>query len=335
MPLPKFLSTFLKESPVILGMRLVVELFDEWTQLMFNLGAARCRGTKAKIEAKLTVEYHAIEKGLSLGAPRLGFGEKRILTLVSDLRWYHSVFNDRAFLERPLATIRGYISFNQERGFEPTSIRKAYDDFLDDIGPSTEPAAQGGVKLVKRSDIQGFGAQFEAFANTRHSLRNYSDAPVTREEILAAIRIAQRSPSACNRQSWHSYVFMGAEKDALLGFQGGTNGFTESVGAAIVVVGDLRNFFINEIHQPYIDGSLFAMSMMFAFHAQGMGSIPLTTSFKRRKLREFKRRFGIPDYHTPVMIIGVGHLKEEFHVAWSARKDVSDAVTFRSEETRP
>jgi hypothetical protein len=54
----------------------------------------------------------------------------------------------------------------------------------------------------------------------------------------------------------------------------------------------------------------------------------LTTSFKRRRLREFRKRFGIPDYQVPVMILGVGHLKDEFNVACSTRNDVLKTVTF-------
>jgi hypothetical protein len=56
--------------------------------------------------------------------------------------------------------------------------------------------------------------------------------------------------------------------------RGAPTGSWKRLGAAVVVVGDLRNYFINEIHQPYIDASLFAMTMMFAFHGQGMDRSP-------------------------------------------------------------
>ncbi|MBK9579562.1 MAG: nitroreductase family protein [Fibrobacterota bacterium] len=328
MKLPGWLSVALKESPVVLGSRLVVELFDEWRQLTFQLGAARCTRTRDKWQAKLTVEFHAIEKGLSLGAPRLGFGEKRILELISDLRTYRDRFDDPEFLAHPLATIRGYLAYNADRGFDPVKVREAFERLESEQPRPTPTSTEGGVKLVRKSDLTSSGLDFEAFAMTRHSVRDFSSRQVTREELLQAVATAQRAPSACNRQAWHAHIFQASAKDEILRFQGGSNGFVESVGAAVVVVGDLRSYFINEIHQPYVDGSLFAMTMMFAFHGQGMGSIPLTTSFKRRRLREFRRRFGIPEHQVPVMILGVGHLKDEFHVAISARRDVSESVTF-------
>ncbi|MBK8802730.1 MAG: nitroreductase family protein [Fibrobacteres bacterium] len=328
MKMPQWVRTTLKESPVVLGMRLLVELADEWKQLTFQLGAARCTRTREKWQAKLTVEFHAIEKGLSLGAPRLGFGEKRILQLIEDLRSYRDRFSDPAFLAHPIATVRGYIAFNKDRGFEPALVTKALRRLESEQPAPVAADIHGGVKPVRKMDLLSGGCEFERFALTRHSIRDFSTDVVTREEIMRAIGIAQSSPSSCNRQSWHAHVFQGMAKDELLRFQGGSNGFVEAVGAAVVVVGDLRNYFINEIHQPYIDASLFAMTMMFAFHGQGMGSIPLTTSFKRRRLREFRKRFGIPDYQVPVMILGVGHLKEEFNVACSARNDVLKIVTF-------
>lgn len=319
----------------MLGLRLVVELSDEWKQLAFQLGAARCTRTRDKWQAKLTVEFHAIEKGLSLGAPRLGFGEKRILDLIADLRTYRDRFADTEFLAHPLATIRGYLSYNVARGFEPARVREAYDQLEREQPQATPISVEGGVKLVRKAELTSSGHDFEAFALTRHSIRDFSNQPVTREELVRAVATAQRAPSACNRQAWHAHVFQGSAKDEILRFQGGSNGFVESVGAAVVVVGDLRSYFINEIHQPYVDGSLFAMTMMFAFHGQGMGSIPLTTSFKRRRLREFRTLFGIPEYQVPVMILGVGHLKDEFNVASSARRDVSESVTFHDGASRP
>lgn len=312
----------------------MAELADEWRQLTFQLGAAHCTRIRDKWQAKLTVEYHAIEKGLSLGNPRLGFGEKRILELIVDLRTYRERFGDFEFLIHPLATIRGYIAYNVERGFDPVRVREAFLQLEREQPPTPSVHVEGGVRKVRKDVISSGGHDFEAFALTRHSIRDFSGQEVTQEEILRAIRTAQRAPSACNRQAWHAHVFQGSRKDELLKFQGGSNGFVEAVGAAVVVVGDLRSYFINEIHQPYIDASLFAMTMMFAFHGQAMGSIPLTTSFKRRRLKEFRRRFSIADYQVPVMILGVGHLKEEFNVASSARKDVLETVTFHKVENQ-
>ena len=53
------------------------------------------------------------------------------------------------------------------------------------------------------SDTQYFAttADFRAFAQSRHSVRWFSDATVDLGVIKQAISIAQTAPSACNRQA--------------------------------------------------------------------------------------------------------------------------------------
>lgn len=43
---------------------------------------------------------------------------------------------------------------------------------------------------------------FYSLSENRYSCRNFSDAPVSRESILAVIDAVRLSPSACNRQPW-------------------------------------------------------------------------------------------------------------------------------------
>ena len=40
----------------------------------------------------------------------------------------------------------------------------------------------------------------------RRSVRNYSDRPVPREDILKCLEAARLAPSACNSQPWHFIV---------------------------------------------------------------------------------------------------------------------------------
>ena len=49
-------------------------------------------------------------------------------------------------------------------------------------------------------------AEFEARLKSRRTTRHFSTAPVPRELIEAAVRIAGRAPSGANRQPWHFAV---------------------------------------------------------------------------------------------------------------------------------
>ena len=72
------------------------------------------------------------------------------------------------------------------------------------------------------------------------------------------------------------HVFSGKDKDEILKLQGGANSFYQEANKAILVTGDMNRYYTTEMHLPYVDGSLFAMSFIYALTSLGVASIPLT-----------------------------------------------------------
>lgn len=85
---------------------------------------------------------------------------------------------------------------------------------------------------------------------------------------------------------------------------------------------------MGESHLPYVDGGLYAMTLMYALHAQGLGTIPLTTGLMPNQLKKLYSQFEVKDNEVPVLLIGVGNLKEKFEVAMSHRYDYKTYTTF-------
>jgi nitroreductase len=164
-------------------------------------------------------------------------------------------------------------------------------------------------------------ASFDVFSQSRCSIRDFDpQSLINLDEIIAAIDIARKAPSACNRQSAFAHIYEGAKAHELFDFQGGANGFGHDMQYAILITADMRRYFINERHQMFVDGGLFAMDLLFALHYKGLATIPLTTAYKTNQTRKLKKTFGIPSNEVPVMIIGVGAYKETYKVAVSHRK---------------
>src|SRR5699024_2441066 len=69
-----------------------------------------------------------------------------------------------------------------------------------------DPLHEGGI-LEKTNDdfFEGKLKDPERFFLSRHTLRDYSDREVECSTVMRAIKLAMRSPSACNRQAWHVY----------------------------------------------------------------------------------------------------------------------------------
>ena len=92
----------------------------------------------------------------------------------------------------------------------------------------------------------------------------------------------------------------------------------------------MRGFLYYEPFQQYVDGGMYAMNLVNAFHSLGLGTIPLSCGFVHSKLARLKR-FGIPEQESPILIIGIGNLEDKVKVAVSTRKNISETNTFCEE----
>ncbi|QNT71191.1 nitroreductase family protein [Defluviicoccus vanus] len=190
---------------------------------------------------------------------------------------------------------------------------------------------EGGAKLVSRSDIEAAAlVDFERFCQERYSVRHFSSVPVEKSVIKAAVRIAQKTPSVCNRQCWRVHIFSSEEaKRQVLECQSGNRGFGHEASHVLVVTSDLQPFTgIHERYQGWIDGGMFSMSLVYALHSFGLGSCCLNWSVRAGTDKRLRRIAAIPGHENVIMMIAVGNLVEEFKVACSVRRETDDILTW-------
>ena len=259
--------------------------------------------------------YHGIEKGLSLPEPRPGFGRAKIENMVRTLKRDLARFPDLA-PEPALAALGAYSTFNAGHGIADPVL----DKWLQERGTDREDlAGLGGVDEVDAADIRAAGARVDReFFWSRHSIRHFSGAPVPFETVEKAVDMARKTPSVCNRQGPRVHVFIPAER--ALKWQPGNAGFGHVAGAGLVVTSDLQAFSgTGERNQPFVDGGMFAMSLLYAFHALGLGSCPLAWAAEPDYDRQTRKALSIPDNEVIIMMIAVGHLPDRLCVARSHR----------------
>ena len=139
--------------------------------------------------------------------------------------------------------------------------------------------------------------------------------------ITEAVEMARKTPSVCNRQGQRVHVF--EDGPGALRWQPGNKGFGHLASRALVVTADLQAFSgPGERNQPFVDGGMFAMSLLYALHAKGLGACPLAWSMRPREDRAMRRALGIPDEEAVIMFISVGHLPETLAVAQSHRMPI-------------
>ena len=160
-------------------------------------------------------------------------------------------------------------------------------------------------------------------ATARHQELGAGTAGLFQDQSAEALALAARTPSACNRQAWHTHIFFGEDAHELLRMQGGCNGFCEDIPCCIVVTADMKGFLGHEPFQCYIDGGLYAQNLINALHFVGLGSIPLSCGFMSSQLLHMQKRFNIPANEVMIVIIGTGVMYDEMKIAESTRRPIS------------
>ncbi len=269
------------------------------------------------VEACITKDYHRIEKGLSLPEVRPGFGESSLRFLAGSLPAAEARFGPSLATEAARGALRAYAAHHE-------AVEAPLPAAMPPLEPA-RPTAVGGVREVARADVveAGRALDFERFVLNRHSVRHFTGAPVEEAAIARAVALAIKSPCVCNRESRRVHAaFDPVVRDRMLGFQNGNRGFGHLAGAVLAVTSDMRAFTdFGERNQCWIDGGLFAMTLAYALHAQGLGVCMLNWSVRPQKDRYLRRAFAIPDHEAVITLMAVGHMPERFRVAASPRPE--------------
>lgn len=297
----------------------------------FRFSSSVFRGnSEEKLRAIITAHYHSIEKGLSLRNPRPGFGIDEIKKLIDHIALYLKRHGPAQHLSIPLNALRCYVDYNRKHKIENPALEKQISEFeqaylavMDSLPPG------GGVRKLSRAEVmQAVQSVDASFFMTRYSIRQFSDENVPMALIEEAVRRAQKTPVVCNRQSGRAWVVSSKENVAkILDIEKGARGFGEYVNKVIVVTSDLCNFQSSgERYQSWIDGGLFAMSLVYALHSLGVGSCCLNWSMEYSRDIELKRFLKMSQSETVILLLAVGMLPEELVVAESCRKPLSEVL---------
>ena len=270
----------------------------------------------------LKFQCHKFEKGMALPEPRNGFGHDDMIDMINQVEAYERQFGPDDMSRMIVTTLREYrtkLKADTE-GFEELHA------FLD--ARSDPDVVAGTIKLtpstlfpISRDDAAGMML-------SRRSVRQFAEIPVERSDVEQAVRIAQQSPSVCNRQCGH--VFVSTDTDVVrrvLNHQNGNRGFGDRLGGVAVVTADLGVFrSIAERNQPFVDGGIFAMGLLLGLHAVGLGACMLNWSVNPDVDRGLREALGLPDSHVVITLVGFGHVPEQFRVAASPRDPLKEKL---------
>lgn len=276
----------------------------------------------------LVSAFHGIEKGLTMETAKEGFGLRKIRPMIAAIRELERTGHGGYATEGARGALQSYVRFNDERGLKiPDEFENEVRAFVDAMGFSSFP---GGAIAFSRDQIAAAtDFDYDAFIQTRCSLRQYTGAPVPPETLENAVRQAIKSPRSCNREMRRVRVVYDPEiRDQLLSYHSGNRGFGHRLGAVLVISVDLREFdMVGERNQGWIDGGIFAMSLVMALHANRLGTCMLNWSVDCEQDKRLRAAFDIPDHEAIVTFLGVGQMPETYEVAASPSPEVREILS--------
>lgn len=272
--------------------------------------------------ARITKEYHRIEKGMALPEPRPGFGADTIEWLMKAVPHHEALAGSSIATRGARGALCRYVNFHDEIG-QGAQISDALRQFAVSAGKDLP----GGTNLLSRQALSTVtSVDFDGFARARFSVRHFTGESVAEEDIRSAVATALKSPRVCNRESRRVRAAFSAEaRERVLSYQNGNRGFGHLAGAVLIVTSDLRCFTdFGERNQSFVDGGLFSTTLALALHAKGYGTCFLNWSAPFWRDRQMRSALSIPDNEVVITLLAVGRISETFLVAASPGPDIND-----------
>jgi nitroreductase len=142
---------------------------------------------------------------------------------------------------------------------------------------------------------------------TRRSVREYTDEPVSDEQVETMLKAAMAAPSADDLQPWH---FVVVSKRKVLDKLAAVHKYAymlEQAPVAIVVCGDQE---VSERH--WVEDTCTAtQNLLLAATALGLGGVWISLYPKKKYQKYVRDILDIPDHVGVLCIVALGHAAEK------------------------
>lgn len=280
------------------------------------------------LQAQVLADAHFLEYGMALRQAQPGFGRERALRLAQGLSAlsHDGTGAGSETYATGLAVLHAFLGFNSAapKGLEQVHAIAARlpNAAMDHITAGTKSITREAIHTASNIDFLGF-------VQARHSIRQFTPGSDPIDHIKRAVMAARETPSSCNRQTSHVYAFTDPQLlEQVRKLQAGNRTFGHELSGLLVVTSNLQNWeTIGERYQPWIDGGLFAMTLAYGLHAEGLGTCMLNWSVEKQQDQKLRALLGLDHRHLVVVLMGVGWLPDELSVCASHRLPLSDILT--------
>lgn len=283
--------------------------------------------TENQIKYRLIYATHGIEKGLSHSELRLGFGKEQLIYINELLDEYNELGiskNDCAYQDT-ISVLSEYLKIHEKHNYDIKYFENTYRKYYLEIKKNNLENA--GVIFKKANDKKA-NVDFLQLAKNRYSVREFDSRDVSNELINNAVEMSLKTPSACNRQMWKIRAIKNQDKiKNALNYQRGFSGYDIPPVLFLVTV-SLESFqFPRERNEPFVDGGMFAMSILYSLEYLGLAACALNSELTLEDEESIRKILSISSSEVMIMFIAAGHFKEDYIVCKSPRLPTENILT--------
>ena len=280
---------------------------------------------REQLRAYVIMQYHIIEKGLTMPNRHLPFGKDVVEDMMGQISLFEKLYGADDQIVHAIGVLKAYWDIHCQSGICMEG-EKLWDDLRVFLGRHESVAIARQPHVTKEEFYRNKELPFPAFATSRHTLRHYSSKPVDIEKLRAAVSIAISAPSACNRQ--HCRVYCVSDKEVMsqiLAIQGGSRGFGHLSDKLLIVTANLEDLSIaRERDDVFINGGIFLMNLCYALFYYEIAHCILNWSRLPEEDIAARKLVKIRDSETIIAILTCGSTPDEFDVCSSPRKSIDE-----------
>ena len=274
-----------------------------------------------KIESRIILHYHGIEKGFIYKKFKYRFGENRVKELNKLLHLEEVVkHSNHTQIAAAYLAMCKYYEKHQINGVDISDYYTISDyEFYKKLSSLDLDLTKTHTRLTF---FNASANDFETFSRSRASIRSFTGEKISLDTINNVINLAKTAPSVCNRQPVKVYYTENKERiDRIFALQQGLKGYSDEISQLLVVVSD-RSYFawVGERNQMYIDGGIFVMNLLYALHFNKIGACPAHWAFNYDNDRKIQIELNLNESEKVICLIPIGVPKEQFSTTLSLRR---------------
>jgi len=282
-----------------------------------------------KIESRLILDYHSIEKGMLYYNTKPRFAKERIINLITYITENDLIsIHDKSQIKITYKIMCKYYEMHKDLNvsIEDYFPVNTYKELKKKLNNNYDKTFQGVVDLTKNKYYQNINNNFYDFSKSRKSIRDFTGELINVNHIKKAVELARNAPSVCNRQSSKVYLIKDKVKiQETLKIQGGFTGYTENVVQLLILTVD-RNYFysVGERNQMFIDGGVFLMNLLYSLHYYKIANCPAHWGKTMTEEKDLNKIITIPENEKIICFIPIGIVKDNFRVTLSKRREIEE-----------